>query len=252
MKHTTPRFLLALALVGCGSSAETPAAPATPTPAVAPTPPPPPAMPPALALGAPATAVTVPAAPGFAFTVGAPAEYQLDVTGDAPSDAQLYLFANGSYSNMDSDSGDGVNARLISFLTPGAYEVRAAEWRHRAMSAHVSVTLLPPLTPAGVTMPGGPPMTVNTLAAETDRESSAEVTLTVAAPGNYRIDAISPTCDAQLLLHANGAEIGRDSDSGDANNAQLTTMLQPGAYNLRVYDWMHRACPITVSVALAP
>lgn len=255
MKNLTQGLLLLLALVGCGGSTETPPPPpVTPpgTPPAVPGTPPPPAAPGTLTLGAPAVPVVVAASPGVTFTVATSAEYQIDVSGPEPLDAQLMLFLNGSYVTSDSDSGEGVNARLVQFLAPGTYEIRPTEWRHRAMNASVTLLALPPLAPVGATTPGGPPVVVNAPAGDTDRASAGEVTLTIATAGNYRIDALGPTCDSQMVLIQNGAEVTRDSDSGENNNAQVTTMLSPGTYSVRVYDWVHRACAITVSAAPAP
>lgn len=254
MKNLTQALFLLLALVGCGGSTETPPPAEAPpgTPPAVPGTPPPPAAPGALVLGAPAVPVNVPAMPGVTFTVATSAEYQIDVTSPEPMDAQLILFLNGSYVTSDSDSGDGVNARLVQFLAPGTYEIRASEWRHRATTASVTLLALPPLAPVGATTPGGPPVVVNAPTGDTDRASAGEVTLTIATAGNYRIDALGPTCDSQIVLIQNGAEVTRDSDSGENNNAQVTTMLSPGTYSVRVYDWVHRACAITVSAAPAP
>lgn len=203
--------------------------------------------------GAPPSTVAVPAAPTLTLTIAAPTEVQIDATATG-ADAQLVLLSNGSTVVEDSDGGEGVNARIITFLAPGTYEVQVWEWRGGAMSANVSAMALPPLTPVGAIAPGAPPVVANAPAGDSNRAASAEVTLTIAAAGNYTIDAIGPAtgCDSQLVVIRDNAEVGRDSDSGDANNARWTGPLTPGTYGVRVYDWLNRACTINVSAAPAP
>lgn len=253
MKNVTQGLFLALALLGCGGTEEAPPVPPPPGTAPPTTPPPPPAGPTELVVGGPAVTINSPASPGLAFTVATAAEYQIDVMG-TDVDPLVYLFMGGNYLTMDDDHGDGLNSRLVAFLAPGSYEARPADLRRGAYAASVTLTLLTPMTPAGAITPGAPGVVVAAPAGEYDRAASGEVTLTIATAGNYTIDAVGPgtNCDAQLLVHQNGAEVGHDSDSGDENNARLTQALTPGAYNIRVFDWVHRACAITVSAAAAP
>jgi len=245
IKHASPAVVLLALSIGCGSSE--PAAPTPPAaPAVPAVPAPPAASPPGTLLpGAPPTAVEVAAVPGVSFTVAAAGEYQIDGTGTP--DVQLFLVQNGNVLQEDSDSGDGTNARLQTFLAPGTYEARVYEWHGRALAAAAQVTALEPL-PSTATLTPGTPQLVQAPAGEMRRAASVEVTLEVRAAGNYRIDATSdPSRDAQLLIHRDGAVVAEDSDSGDANNAQITRQLEPGSYRLRVYDWMNRDAAITVT-----
>ncbi len=247
IKHASPAVLLLALSIGCGSSepaAPTPAPTApTPVPAV---PAPPTASPPGMLVpGAPPTAVEVAAVPGVTFTVAAASEYQIDATGTP--DVQLFLVQNGNVMQEDSDSGDGTNARLQTFLAPGTYEARVYEWHGRALAAAAQITALDPM-PSTATLTPGTPQLVQAPAGEMRRAACAEVTLEVRAAGNYRIDATSdPSRDAQLLIHRDGSIVAEDSDSGDANNAQITRQLEPGSYRLRVYDWMNRDAAITVT-----
>ncbi len=237
----------ALAMVACGSS-ET-AAPPVPPPPTATGPATPAAPPPAPGqLDGPPLAVAVPALPGVSFTVEASAEYQVDAMG-SPRDAQLYLFRNGELVTTDSDSGDGVDARIVQFFEPGTYEIRVGEWRVRQMSARVQVTALAPLTPVGSVTPGRPTV-VNVPHADSARESSAEVTLRITRAGTYRIDVTDPTnqFDPEGMLIQGTALLAQDSDSGEGRAAQITRALEPGEYRVRVRDWINRAAPLTVTV----
>jgi hypothetical protein len=201
---------------------------------------------PALTIGAPPTTVTAPAAPSLTLTLPAAAEVQLDAMG-APMDAQLLLMQGDSLITQDSDSGEGVDARIVTFLAPGTYQARVMEWRGRAMSARVQAQILPPMTPAARLAPGAPPTVIQTPQGDSPRAASAEATLTVAAPGNYRLDATS-SGDAELMIIQNAAIVAQDSDTGEGTNAQITRQLAPGVYTLRVRDYGNRASAITVTV----
>ncbi len=202
---------------------------------------------PAAQIGAPPTPVTSPPSPTLTLTLPAASEVQIDAMG-APMDAQLLLLQNDSLITQDSDSGDGVDARIQTFLAAGTYQVRIMEWRGRQMSARAQAQILPPMTPVAQIAPGAPPTVVNTPAADSARAASAEVALTVAAAGTYRLDATS-SGDAELMIIQNGAIVAQDSDTGEGTNAQLTQALTPGVYTLRVRDYANRASAITVTVA---
>ncbi|MFO0712762.1 MAG: hypothetical protein U0353_23115 [Sandaracinus sp.] len=203
---------------------------------------------PALTVGAPPTPTTAPEQPTLTLTLPAPAEVQIDAMG-APMDAQLLLLDDhDSLVEQDADSGDGVDARIVRFLAAGTHRVRVVEWRGRAMSARVQAQVLPPLTPVAQLAPGAPPTVLNTPQGDSARNASAEATLTIAAAGNYRLDATS-TGDAELTIIQNGAIVAQDSDSGDGTNALITRQLAPGTYTLRVRDYGNRASAITVTIA---
>ncbi len=260
MSPMNPTRLASLALfaltLGCGSEATpaaptpaTPTAPATPFVPAPGTPAPGTPAPGTLALGAPASTVAVPAVPAFAFTADHPGEYQIDATGTP--DVQLLVVQGDRVVAEDSDSGDGTNARVVAFLAPGAYEARVFEWRGRALTGATQVTALELLTPVGAIAADGTAQTVTAPAGEYRRAASAELTLDVATAGNYRLDATTATDagrDAELMIHRDGVVIAEDSDSGDANNAQITHTLEPGQYRVRVRDWVNREAQISVTV----
>ena len=203
---------------------------------------------PAITEGGPPQPLHVPAMPLATFTVATPGEFQIDAMGGT-ADAQLVLLSGESTVAQDADSGDGVDARIVAFLAPGAYGVRVYEWQGRAMSARVGVTALAPMTAVASIAPGAPPAVVSVPAGSSPREGSVEVTLTVAAAGNFRLDAVTAdsSIDPELMLIQAGALLASDSDSGDGTNAQIVHQLAPGVYTLRVRDWINRAGTITVS-----
>ena len=203
-----------------------------------------------IAEGAPPSTLQVPAAPSATLTIAQPTEVQIDAMG-APMDAQLYLYSNGSLVTQDGDSGDGVDARIVTFLMPGTYEARVSEWQGRPMTVRVSAQQLAPMTPVASIAPGAPPAVVNAPQGDSARNASVEITLTIAAPGNYRIDATDPSgqFDPELMLIQGSQLLQQDSDSGGNRAAQIVRQLTPGTYTLRVRDWINRACAITVTAA---
>jgi hypothetical protein len=252
MSHTFKHFTLALALTGCCMGGSAPEATTATDPGAAPT-----AAaaagpnPTTIAIGAAPITVQAAAAPRWTFAVAAPGEYQFDAVG-MPADAQLSLLdSNGWSVASDSDSGDGLNARLATFLAAGAYTVRVNEYNHAAASVQVSVTQPAPFTAVATIAPGAPPTTVTTPSADWDRPSSAEVTINVASAGRYRISAAatdSTMCTSRIELIQNNASINSNSYGGPNSSAQLEQDLTPGTYTLRIRDTIYRACTHSVTV----
>lgn len=231
---------------GVDPTATTGTAPATGAPTDNPT---------SLTIGAPPVSVTVVAAPRWTFAVATPGEYQFDAIG-MPQDAQLSILdSNGWTVTSDGDSGDALNARLATFLAPGTYTVRVNEYNHVAATVQVSVTTLAPMTPVATIAPGAPATTVTTPSADWDRPSSAEVAITITAPGNYRINAAatnSTMCTSRIELIQNNASITSNSYGGPNSSAQIDQAMSPGTYTLRIRDTIYRACTHSVTVVPQP
>lgn len=203
-----------------------------------------------ITIGAPPSSLQVPQPPTFNLTVAANAEYQIDVQG-SPMDPELYLYQGDEMIEQNDDGGEGLNARLVRFLAPGSYSIRVMEHRARPMTAQVQVQQLQPLTPVGAVTVGAPlvvsiPQFPILQRPRNSRDASREVSFQVAAPGNYICDATSTGRDAQMALIQNGQLLQQDDDSGEGNNAQITRQLTPGAYTIRVWDWLYRDAQITV------
>ena len=81
-----------------------------------------------------------------------------------------------------------------------------------------------------------------------------DYTLNVTAPGTYTISLISSNpqaYDPYLYLLQNGVEIASDDDSGGNLNSQLTRMLTPGVYVVRVSSFrpsITQVVPFTLTV----
>lgn len=207
---------------------------------------------PALVVGAAPVVVEVPPLPRYAFTVERAGEYAIGATG-APLSPQLRLFSGESVV-MQAGGGEAADARIVTFLDPGTYEIQIGEWRSRALDAQVSLERLTAMPPAATLTPGDAPAIVHCPRGTAPREASVEVALTITAPGSYRIDASSTdgTRDAELSLLLDGGLLQADSDSGDESNARIVRELAPGSYTVRVRDWLNREATITVAVERAP
>jgi hypothetical protein len=197
--------------------------------------------------GAP-IALSVPAASTLRLVVDAPGEIQIDATA-VGADAQLALVRDGVVVAEDSDGGEGVNARIVTFVTPGTYDVALWEWRGGALEASVTARVLAPLPSGGVLSLGAEPLAVDVPAGDSTRNASAEVSLEIATAGTYVIEAKGPTsgCDPQMLVVRDAVEIGRATDGEAESDARWRGTLEPGSYHVRVHDWINRACSVRIS-----
>jgi hypothetical protein len=204
---------------------------------------------PDLVVGAEPVIVHVPAAPRWAFTVARPGEYAIAVEG-ADANAQLRLFSGESVV-MQAGHGEATSPRLVTFLCAGDFEIQVSDWRSGALDAALSLSRLPPMTPAASIAPGDPAAIVACPSGASPREASTEITLAIATSGTYRIEASSPdgSRDAELALLEDGGLLQADSDSGEGTSAQIERALTAGSYTLRVRDWLNREASIHVVVA---
>ncbi len=209
-----------------------------------------PANPTTLTPGTPATVnVVAGEGPGstveLALAVAGPGNYTCDATSSL--DAQMAIVQNGAVLQEDSDSGGSFNARISRDLAPGAYVVRVWEWQHRATAITVNCTqgaaatpvadggVIALGTPAGVTVPAGE-----------GPAGQVHLNLVIAAQGTYTCDT-NGNNDPQLAIVQSGTVLQEDSDSGPGVNARVSRDLAPGAYQVRVWEWLNRGAQVTVS-----
>lgn len=206
-----------------------------------------------LTVGGPPVSIEIRALPGYSFTVTEPGEYQFDAVG-APLDAELRLDSADGFLAADSDSGEADDARLVTFLAAGSYEIHVAEALGRDLDARVSVTQADAIEPVAELAPGLAPAVVTSLEASEARAASVEVNLTIAEAGRFQIDAttVDPASDAEMQLMQNGTLLASDSDSGDGANARIERALTPGTYRVRVRDAAGRAAGIVVGIIRLP
>lgn len=209
-----------------------------------------PVNPTTLMAGTPATVnVVAGEGPGstveLAFAVAAPGSYQCDATSSL--DAQMAIVQNGSILHQDSDSGGSFNARITASLAPGAYVVRVWEWQHRATAITVNCAqgAAAAAVPDGSPIALGTPAAVNVPAGEPP-VGQVHLNLVIASPGTYTCDT-NGTNDPQLAIVQGGNVLQQDDDSGPGVNARVSRDLAPGAYQVRVWEWLNRGTQVTVS-----
>ncbi len=199
----------------------------------------------ALALGAAPTTMQVPTPPSFNVTVAAAGEYQIDVT-SAGNDPRIFMYQGDTLVEDDDDGGDGNNARIVRFLTPGTYNVRVVEFRGRELTVQGQVQQLQPLEPTATLTLGAPTVVqfpdfgfMNR--PQNDRAASRAVNFTVAAAGQYTCTA---TMDndrrVKMALIQGGTLVAEDDQGFRDQNASITQQLQPGQYQVRVWDSIYR------------
>lgn len=83
-----------------------------------------------------------------------------------------------------------------------------------------------------------------------------DYSLTIAAPGNYQIDLVSPdpsAYDPYLYLMMGGAEMQHDDDGGGYPNSRITAQLVPGTYVVRVSSFRTNIpAPAAFTLTVAP
>jgi hypothetical protein len=127
---------------------------------------------------------------------------------------------------VDDDSGDSLNARILAVLEPGEYTVEAgAAGRHGGVFT-LSARMEPiPSDAGGGTLEVGQPRDARLLPGITD-----SYRVRVPRSGDYVIDMTAATFDAHLRLLRDGAEVVSDDDGGGALNARIEQPLQAGEY----------------------
>ena len=209
---------------------------------------------PALTAGAPAVTGQVAADPSLTLTIDTPQEIIIDAIATDGGDAQIRLMRDGSYVADDSDSGEGTNARLAQFVSPGTYQIVVWEYQYRAMAANVQVTAAPAFTPVATIAPGAPATSINTPEGDWSRAASVELGLDVASPGNYTLTATpgDAQCSPEItVIHDMAVDGWTISGSGSGTAATAERALVTGHYTLRIRNWWGHACPMTVTVASA-
>ena len=113
-----------------------------------------------------------------------------------------------------------------------------------AQPAAMGANPMMPAPPAVLTV-GAPPVGVQV-------PIPPQLTLNIAQPGEYQIDAIGAPMDSKMHLYLGDQLVETDDDGGDGANARIVRFLQPGMYNVRVSEYRARAMTAQVQAALLP
>jgi hypothetical protein len=128
----------------------------------------------------------------------------------------------------------------------GTYSIRVTEYRARPLTVTGQAQQLQPLAPTATLTLGAPTVVqfpdfgfLNR--PENDRDASRGVNFTVAAAGQYTCTA---TMDndrrVKMQLVSGGTLVAEDDQGFTESNASITQQLQPGEYQVRVFDSIYR------------
>jgi hypothetical protein len=172
-----------------------------------------------------------------ALYVGQPVSYRISVPGgqmlrvDMASndfDSLLQLNGEGGLELTDDDSGDRLNARLMSMLPAGQYRIqpKAADQGTGVFTLKAELMDAPADAGGGRLQPG------QTRSARLYGGADS-YQVQIERAGSYVIDMQSDDIDSSLELLHNGASLAEDDDGGDGLNARIVELLQPGTYTIR-------------------
>lgn len=181
--------------------------------------------------------VLQPGQPLRALYTGRPVEYSLEVPSrqllrldmeSSEFDSLLALEGQG-LSLSDDDSGERLNARIVSILEPGSYtvQVRAAGQDSGVFTLNAALSA-PPADAGGGTLMVGQPHRARLLGG-----SVASYQLRIPRNGEYVIDMQSDDMDSTLRLLRDEQMLAEDDDGGDGLNARIQTHLTAGTYTLQ-------------------
>ncbi len=179
----------------------------------------------------------VPDMPITALYQGQPVTYRLRVDGrklleldmrSSEVDSGLELLGNG-VALEDDDSGEGVDARIVTVLQPGDYTVRASVYDEGAGVFTLSAMLSDvPADAGGGELQLGQTRTARLMAGASDRYA-----FRIDRAGGYRIDMGSMDgLDSHLRLYRDGELVADDDDSGGGLDARIEERLEAGDYTL--------------------
>lgn len=194
----------------------------------------------------------------YILNVTVPGSYTIDLRSSSSSayDPYLYLLQGGREIDRNDDGGGYPHSRITRFLAPGTYIVRASSFRSGPVGpAHFTLQVSGgggavgvPVHGAMVVHPGVPVRGTFQPTFPVDprsRRPYIDYMLTVAVPGTYQIDLMSPSSsayDPYLYLLQGGVQIATNDDGGGYPNSRITRYLAPGVYQVRVSSF--RSGPI--------
>jgi len=151
-------------------------------------------------------------------------------TGNSALDPMLQLQNNaGADIAKDDDGGGARNSRIIKFLEPGTYTIKALSYQNTSGQYQLRVA-----GTEGRTLPLGQGMNgvLNSGERKVYLFSAAKeglYTISLNRAGNSALDP------ALILQNEQGQNISSDDDSGEGLNAKIETFLSPGTYLLFAY-----------------
>ena len=157
--------------------------------------------------------------------------YVIDMRSDE-FDSALELSGNGVSVN-DDDGGDNLNARLRVPLEPGTYTLRTKSAIDGSATGMYELSISTGALPAGVRLRNGGELATDGKALTGALTGTPrEYQLRIAQPSRIILDLASDDFDTVLELQGNGVTLSND-DGPDGTNSRLSTVLQPGTYQVK-------------------
>lgn len=178
----------------------------------------------------------------YSFTLNEPALVTLDLNAQG-FQPEVSL---GSHDGMLRGNSSGERNRIRSALQAGTYYVNVSGGAQSGPFTVALATQPMPENAGGGTLKVGEPRQVVLLGG-----SNADIyTLNIDQPGVYAISMRAPDSDSYLTLQRDGETLFEDDDSGGNVDAQITTELRPGVYQVHAstLDGNSRDRRYTISV----
>ena len=164
-------------------------------------------------------------------------------------DAQLHL-SGGGLQLEDDDSGHHTNARLSVPLQPGRYTLGATAFSNGTGAFDLAVERV--ALPEGLTTEDGSELPLDGMSSGyISADGSLSFVLRLPEPRRVQLDASSRELDTFLTLEGQGITLS-DDDSGDGNNARLSTILDAGEYSVSVSTRNNRGGVFQLAASTAP
>lgn len=166
----------------------------------------------------------------YRLDIRQPGYYVIDMR-SSEFDSMLELSGNGVSVN-DDDGGENLDSRLRVPLEPGSYTLRAKSIDDTA-TGMFELSISTGALPAGVRLRNGGELATDGNALTGALTGTArEYTLRIAQPSRVVIDMSSDDFDTVLELQGNGVSLEND-DGPDGTHSRISTVLQPGTYQLK-------------------
>ncbi|WP_375058234.1 hypothetical protein [Zobellella sp. DQSA1] len=167
----------------------------------------------------------------YTITIAEEGFYSLDMRSD---DIDSYLRLKGNGINLSNDDGgDGHNAKISTFLSPGSYRVAADTAGSEGIGLY-DIELTSVHIDDDYVMGGEIEIGQNVRGMLIGKEA-LYYTLTLSEPRILDIDLRSSEFDTAVDIEGNGVSLS-DDDGGQGTNSRLVTEeLEAGTYRLRIY-----------------
>ncbi|WP_460457621.1 hypothetical protein [Arenimonas alkanexedens] len=159
--------------------------------------------------------------------------YQFDLR-SSEFDPTLTLAGQGVSRESD-DDGEGTDARLIGYLSPGDYRLTVGRVGSAGGLYRLSVSAKDDGLAPGVEVQNGGELTVGSDLVGMLQGEPARYQLTLAERSRVTLSMTSDDFDTRLEISGEGVRMS-DDDSGEGTHSRLVTVLDAGSYTITAFD----------------